>query len=223
VVDDQGQSLTLAKENVAAPQPQPLAAGRIRMPANYNVQQLIPVRLKLGEKQATKLKELRGALTAQVQLPTEPLLTLDKVLESAGKTVKTAQGASLSLQSIEKTGDKEYRVSLTIENPNALNGGGPAVGGGFRIQANGGMVIGFASTHSPDDNLPQLLDAKGKAYQATQVPTRTMQIQNGQLRQILVAVYRANGDQGEPARIVITGSRMTNIAIPFTFKDVPIP
>lgn len=223
-VDNQGQSLMVALDAPQANPNQPVAVGNVIMAAPFNPHMVgqirpLPVRLKLGDKKADSLKELNGTLTALVQLPPEPLVVVENVLKSAGQTAKGKNGGSLNVQSIDKTGNNEYKVQMTIENmgQNPFNGNVQIIGNVQIQMAIGGGVVGN------NQGMPELVDANGKAYQVTQIPARSMQINNGQIRQTVTVVYRANSGQGEPARLVINGTRTTSIAVPFAFKDVPLP
>src|SRR5262249_620447 len=55
----------------------------------------MPVRLKPGSKPSKMLKELRGVVAAQVTTPAEPLIMVDNVLQSTGRTVKGDKGGSI--------------------------------------------------------------------------------------------------------------------------------
>ena len=180
---------------------------------------------KLGEKAAKSLKEVKGSFTASALMPTEPLLTVDNVLKSAGKTVKGANGGSLSVKAIDKMNNGDYQVQISMENMPAGNNPFGGMGVGFQqiqIQIGGGgnvMINGIR----PNQHLPTLVDAKGQSYQLVNIPQRGLQINNGVMRQDVTLVFRPQASQGEPARLVLNGQRSVNFQVPFSFTNVPLP
>src|SRR5207244_13027097 len=123
------------------------ALARVRMPFN-NMTRQAALRLKLGDKAAKSLKELKGSFTASALMPTEPLITMDNVLKSAGKTAKGANGGAIHLKAITKMDNGDYQVQISMENVpggnNAFGGMGVAVqqiqiqvGGGGNVVING--------------------------------------------------------------------------------------
>jgi len=70
--------------------------------------------------------------------------------------------------------------------------------------------------------MPSLLDAKGRAYQLTQVPSRSLRVVNGRFTQDMTLVFRANAGQGEPASLVVNGQRSVTVSVPFRLRDVPL-
>jgi len=224
-IDDQGQSLMMAM----GPMPQQpangnIAARRIAMPANANQRQAL-IRLKLGEKAAKSLKELKGSFTASALLPTEPLITMDNVLKSAGKTAKGANGSAINLKAITKMDNGDYQVQIAMENMpggNNLGGMGVAMQINIRVGGGGNVVInGFQPVNNR--SLPTLVDAKGRSYQRVDVPEHELQINNGVARQNVTLVFRPSAGQGEPARLVLNGQRTVNFQVPFTFTNVLLP
>jgi len=225
-IDDQGQSLMMAMEPMPQQQANAnFAARRIAMPTNANQRQAL-IRLKLGEKAAKSLKELKGSFTASALLPTEPLITMDNVLKSAGKTVKGANGSAINLKAITKMDNGDYQVQITMENMpggnNPLGGMGVAMQINIRVGGGGNVVInGFQPVNNR--SLPTLVDAKGRSYQRVDVPEHELQVNNGVARQNVTLVFRPSAGQGEPARLVLNGQRTVNFQVPFTFTNVPLP
>jgi hypothetical protein len=227
-IDDQGQSLMLAMQPMP---PQPVngpfarpAIARVAMP--FGMVNQAPIRLKLGEKAAKALKELRGSFTASALMPTEPLITVDNILKAAGKTIKGANGGAINVTAVDKMDNGDYQVKISMENiPGGNNPFMGAGGGGFgqvQIRLGGGgnvMINGVA----PNQSLPTLVDAKGKSFQLVNIPQRGMQINNGVMRQDLTLVFRPNAGQGDPARLVLNGQRTVTFQVPFSFTNVPLP
>src|SRR5207248_3060941 len=58
---------------------------------------LIPAHLKLDGKPAKRLTELRGTITGRILAPREAIITVDNILESAGKTFNGPDSTSLKI------------------------------------------------------------------------------------------------------------------------------
>ena len=227
-LDDQGQSLMLAMDPMP-PQPGngPIALpARVRMPFIGMTRQF-PIRLKLGEKAAKSLKELKGSFTASALMPTEPLVTMDNILKAAGKTAKGANGGAIHVKAIDKMDNGDYQLQISMENIPGGNNPFGGIGVGFQqIQVQiggGGNVVINGIAPGGNNNLPTLVDAKGQGYQLVNVPQRGLQINNGVMRQDITLVFRPQGGQGAPARLILNGQRTANFQVPFSFTNVPLP
>jgi hypothetical protein len=235
-IDDQGQTLSVpmgGADPFAAPG---IAPGGLRSTAVYrynpymNNARLTHVRLKLGEKQAKTLKELKGHISAQMLAAPQALITVEDVLKASGKKFKGVGGSgALEMLSTEKQADGSYKVQFRLEQPQnwiqapfqgpvAPALGNPA-GGAVQI-GNGRRVIRpYINTHG----LPTLVDAKGRALQLTQIPTRLYRGGFGVMTMEVTMVFRAHDGQGEPAQLVLHGQRNISVQVPFTLRDVPLP
>jgi len=247
-VDDQGQSLAAAlpplDPNAGDPAVGGFGGGGIVINGNVVIangriiggmpgmtggmgQRQAVVRLKTGDKHAKVLKELKGHLTAEVIVPNETLITVENVLKAAGQTTKGKSGGAMTVNTIEKIANGDYKVKVTLEDVLGNNPFGGVFGGGVmiqnvQIQIGGGGAIGLGGMPGGGPGMPDLVDAKGNKYQLVQVPSRNMNANNGQVTQEFVLVFRANNDQGEPARLVLFGSRTTTVQVPFAFQNVPL-
>jgi len=176
---------------------------------------------KPGEQPSKMLAELRGSFTAQVRTPPEALVTIEKVLESAGKTANGKSGEILQLHDIRAQGPGEYRAHLTttLQSPNVaervviVKG----AGGQQKIQV---QVVGAAALNYGADFI-RLLDANGNKYQTMQTSTRR-RIVNGVQTSELTLTFRSQAECGEPDRLVLTGTRLVHIQVPFEFHNVPL-
>lgn len=123
----------------------------------------------------------------------------------------------MTLESIEKVGDI-YRAQVTLETSQQNN----AAVGGFNIQV---VQIqgGFTGPMANPQGMPNLVDAQGKNYQIMQVQNNMTRINNGVARRTYMIQYRAGAGQGDPSRLVLSEPRLTNIAVPFEFKNVQLP
>jgi len=180
----------------------------------------VTVRLQQGDKAARRLKELAGSLTAQVLVPDSKLATVDNILKAKGKSAEIKGGGRLLVDLIEKTSDSEYRVVMKLENlPGSANGGPNfAVNGKLLVAVNGGF----------GDYQPLLVDAKGNALTFVGVPSLNQEadpMTNMIIKTRVDIRYRVEGkpDHGPPARLVLMGTYVATVAVPFRFVDVPLP
>jgi hypothetical protein len=246
-IDDQGQSLSapmdpMPPNGVGGPAlggPGFARGGLAVQPVYgynpYGIQsRYTEVRLKLGEKKAKTLKELRGQITAQMLAPPQALITIDNVTKAAGKKVER-NGGSIEVLSFQKQADGSYQVKFRLQTPpqfiaapfqgailqNGAPVNGGAVGGGVVQIGPGGRVM---RTNYYTNGLPSLFDAKGRPLALSQPPLRVYQGGfGGVASQEVTMTFRAQGEQGEPARLVLEGQRNVSVQIPFTLRDVRLP
>jgi hypothetical protein len=184
----------------------------------------VAVRLARGDKPSKVLKELRGTLSAQVQTPLQPLITVDQVLLAVGQTFKGPDGESLKVVEAGRQPDGLMRLRIQVEGP--IQGQVILGRGGFRVNRvvvmNGGGRIGVNREWDGGSSTLSLLDATGKSVplvraESNLVPSGTSVAQEHQLS------YQPAAVQSEPAALVYRGRRTVVLDIPFTLKDVPLP
>jgi len=185
------------------------------------VNRLVPIRLKLGEKQAGTLKDFRGTLTCQLLTPTEPLLVVDDVQKATGRTVKGKEGGSLCVLGLDKLDNGDVQLQVRMANlpgeplrdlvrPIQMRPRGP--GGVVRLRRTGGNP----------SVLPVLLDAKGRSFTPVQIPRRLGGINNGDIFEDVTIVFRPQPGQDEPTRLIVSGKRLVTIPLAFNLVDVPL-
>jgi hypothetical protein len=185
-----------------------------------------PVRFDQGAKPAKLLREVHGTMAVRVQTPVEPLLTVDNILKATGQTATNAQGGSLKVIDVARLDDNQIRVRAEVATRDAA---GPLAvrrrfirGNAGAVMIVNGRVIRSSAPESANTNLA-LLDGKGQSIPLTgNLTTRTEVNGDGVFRQEFLLTFRANTDQGEPARLVLNGRRTVSIEVPFTLKDVPL-
>ena len=160
--DDRGQALEQVRADDPAPVP-PAVPGRVgggdRAPPNQMaVARLAPVRLKKGAQAATALNELSGTVAVQVLANPEEYVTVDGILDAAGKTVKAADGGTLRVVEVAPEAGGKVRVRFGIDPP----AGGPP-GGFFHMTMQNGRVVLAAATGASGEYEVALVDAKGDA------------------------------------------------------------
>src|SRR5262249_3160698 len=121
--DDQNQSLTQAIAKAPAeanPNPNlPIARPAIvRAPVFLGgLHQIVAVRLNKGEKASKSLMELTGVIAAQILAPAAPAITVEKIMEAAGKEVKGAEGGRIKVIEVTKNPNGQIVVKFELEQP----------------------------------------------------------------------------------------------------------
>jgi hypothetical protein len=225
--DDQGQSLTRPGTALTALGPSPLvmAPGAFWAPLpGRMIPQEVAVRLRKGEKPSRSLRELSGTILAQVQAEPETLITVDRVLQSSGRTVKGDQGGLIRVVKAEKADNGVVTLHIQVENPPDVVPAGlrrtapaPLDAAPVPVPPAGGM-----SPYSAGHNGLNLLDGKGNPLPL--LPLQTQVQSNGAaMLWDYTFLCQPQQDRGEPARLVFGGTRAVTIDIPFTLTDVPLP
>jgi hypothetical protein len=177
----------------------------------------IPVRLKSGDKPTGVLREVRGVVAALVQTQEQPLITVDNILKSAGRTCLGDEGESLRLMEVDRKPEGDVNLRLELADASSANAfwamrGGVMRPGRFRR----GLVV--------MDNLPPanliLQDSAGKT-----LPLRSREEATAFTGNTLARVIALGFHAGlsEPSKLIYSGRRTIIIEIPFTLKNVPLP
>jgi hypothetical protein len=229
--DDEGQALTQPAAAIAGAGPLANGVGAevavmwdglTPLPAEFPVGAgLAVVRLRLGERPARRLREVRGTLALRVQPAPEQLVTVDGILQAAGRTVRGGDGSALKVTDVRR--EEDGRVKLAVEVAPAprdvILGGVPA-----RILLTTRGARGAQGLAVPPPVAVEqlaLLDEQGRG--ATLEGSTGPTVNGSGKAWEFSLVYRTVPGAGEPSRLVYTGRRSVTLDVPFTLKDVPLP
>jgi RNA polymerase sigma factor (sigma-70 family) len=174
---------------------------------------LMPLCLKKGEKPATKLKELRGSITAEVvPVKARTILTVDDVLKTDGKTFKLP-------------GEGTLKIVKSNSLPQGVTYGGKA---SEKERADWvSILVEFHDMPAPAaDQLSFELtllgdkDESGKPSQLAKVPSF---LPNGSGSGMLLFYGPLPKGEKSAFQLVLGRRKKITVTIPFTFKDVPLP
>ncbi|MBI1918420.1 MAG: HEAT repeat domain-containing protein [Planctomycetes bacterium] len=197
--------------------------GQTEMPVNHSRQ--ASIKLRLGEKPATTIKELRGTLSAEVEAPTEPLVTVNKVLDSVGKSFKGPEGSYVKVVEARREPSGQYRLKVEVKAPPKKSDLPEATN--WRIVRINRMRGGFEmptatlSAQEAENRGLALLDDKGQPFALS--AGESQRNEDTRSAQVYTLHYQPRKDQGEPARFVFSGRRTVLIDVPFVLKHVPLP
>ena len=167
------------------------------------------VRLKVGDKKSSSLKELKGNLTAQMLSAPEALITFDNLMKAAGKEAKGANGGKVEVVAVEKLNNGDVRVQIRMENVQNVNNN--LIG---RVPAGAG--------YNTNQGVITVRDAKGKDFQFAGLNRSSSQFVNGVIMQELGLIFRPNGTGDATTLVFGNGHRMLTMQVPFSFTNVPL-
>ncbi|HEV3263583.1 MAG TPA: hypothetical protein VG013_42500 [Gemmataceae bacterium] len=186
------------------------------VPAAKDARQ-VPVHLRLQNDRVRKLRELSGMLSAQVQTPPMPLITVPDLLKSAGRTFKGPDGHAVKVIDAKRQANGRVRLQVRVDARTQNFGGMP---GGFVVMGGGGMMVDSAV--AGPGNLA-LQDARGRALRLVKVEGQNWLPNPGGTSVEWTLVYQLPRSQAEPVKLIYTGTRTLVIDVPFTLKDVVLP
>jgi hypothetical protein len=143
---------------------------------------------------------------------------VDEVLKSGGRTVKGADGGSITILEVTRQPNGEVTIRFEVDPPAGVL---PA-DGSLVLSRRGRRVVMSRSGAAAADTVnlemavvndrDQLLQPVGLEYRlfAAKGPEYALTLQSGV-------------GQGEPAKLVLSLNKSVTIDVPFTLKNVPLP
>lgn len=212
----------------------------VAMPNGNLVQQtatrLGPVALRVlrGGRDVRQLREVTGQVTGQVRVSSS-LLKLAAPFKSGAAA--SAGGVSLKLTEVSEPTPGEIKLSAEIGLPadvqiagigNGIPNGRMAFQGGVIVQ----QLVVQGNARPAASSLPAgatefaglaIDDDKGHRWQAVSGLQDSIQFgPQGMTAQVSVT-FKSPAADAVPASLTVTGSRPLMLAVPFVFRDVPLP
>jgi len=186
------------------------------------------LRVVAGKEKAKKITELTGKLVVQTAVEDEPRLVVDNILQAEGKIHKDHAAGTFTVLEVKRLADGTVRLMVIMENDAGLNGKGGNIvlvgAQGQSVEVNGGTsTVSGRALPIPVEPLPRLRDAAGNEFALVEATSEGLTISNSQISQTLTVVYRPQGGQGPPARLVLPGQRILVFEVPFTLRDIVLP
>jgi hypothetical protein len=201
---------------------------------NYYIQQQpwlgnpnhAPIRLRMGEKPANKVKDLEGTVTCQVQSPVEPLITVDNVLKAGGTTTEGVDGSSIKIVDVKRENNGQVKIKLVVQGPGQdLDFGGGFGGRAVRInRAVLQMKVGGMGGNPVANSSLELRDDRGVPFQllSSNVQQQAQAFMGGAVAMEQEMLFQPHAAQGAPTKLVYLGRRNVMIEVPFSLKDAPL-
>jgi hypothetical protein len=225
-VDDKGQDLSQVWEPVQWPWDGNDLRNVVFLDDDWNSDMLaslfrqVAVRLKVGENPSKTIKELRGALSVQVQTPPEPLVTVPNVLKAAGESYEGLDGRSISVAKVDREPNGRVHIRVEMHHPPSSATAAMGVVGGRVIRRGGARLFVDSSFAPPTVSRFELLDRKGNVIVADHAETRAMRQGNEHVQDSTMSFTLRDSSE---YKLVFTGQRTVVIDVPFSLKDVPVP
>lgn len=224
-IDDQGRRLTQPVPYLGSPIGSDQQYGFVRVwdPSGYGgaVEPSDPrhlaVRLRVGPSGSRRVKELEGVLTAQVQTPAEPLLSVEDVTRAVGKTEPGPHGGWLRVAAASRDANGVVKVQGQISYPPSEEAP-PAWANGF------GRVMFFVGPGGVNQEVPnlELRDTRGVAYRRLEPAQGPGQGVTDPRPHDFRLTFQPRPGQTEPAQLVYVGRRTLLVQVPFALKDVAL-
>jgi hypothetical protein len=225
-VDEHGQALEVLPVQLKAPAAPVAMRGSVTIngtliepPADDDPSaRLVPVRMRPGEKAASRLKELSGTITAQLRTAPEALVTVDDVLKASDRLVKGARGGAVRVVEARR---EEGGVALKVQVEPPPRGVSDRPGA---VPLNATVIINGRRVGGNEDLLSALnfalVDEKGRPFRTVKATSTGRRVGDAEEYEL---TYQAEAGQGEAAKFVYTDRRTVLLDVPFVLKDVPLP
>jgi hypothetical protein len=134
-IDDQDQNLLQSIVDAGNDNPNPAGANGgalvakafiVRPPVMAGGAAPVPVRFKKGEKASKSLKEMTGVVSVEMRTAPEALMSVEKLMDAAGKEIKGENGGRLKISDVSKD-DKGTTLKFEFEQPLDAQGGGGGI------------------------------------------------------------------------------------------------
>jgi hypothetical protein len=193
-------------------------------PPNLDLSTRVPLRLRIPEG-TKKLKEIHGYVAAEVLTPPMPLVTVENILEAAGKKVEGKNGATLNVSAVKRDDKGQVTITVAIDRPPAdsSNQATVFVGRRARLIRRGGIVTEERMNDvATVGRFLSLVDDKGQAFKLTATEEKAADDPDATSVVYQLTFQPPTGD-AKPGKLIYTGRRKATIDVPFVLKDVAVP
>lgn len=181
-------------------------------PTSYQNPRIVPVPIRVATHTARSLKLLEGALVCEINVPNQPLVTVDNVAQNIGKPVEGVRSTKLTVLEAKPGaggGKAILRVQVDQPSPWTRNGFNPFMGL---------MVVdsvGPANQPSPIRGF----DAAGKPVRLNVLTSSDSS--NDEFT--ISTITQFTCPEGVPAKIVYLGPKPVMVEVPFRMENVQLP
>jgi hypothetical protein len=184
---------------------------------DQNLSKRVPIRFH-APKGVSKLKELRGRVSMEVLTPLQPVVTVEDVLNAAGKTVNGKTGETVTVAEIDRNKEGEITIRLTVQR-SAADEAAAMAGPLFLANVKEVSFEDTSGDASVAAKIFSLVDESSKAFKLTAAQPRPTE--GGEMEYTLT--FRPPTAGAKPSKLIYLAQRPTIIDVPFTLKDVPFP
>jgi hypothetical protein len=181
-------------------------------PTTYPNPRVVPVPIKVVTPAARSLKLLEGFVICEVAVPEQPLVTLDNIVQNAGKGAQGVGGAKMTVLDA-RPAEKGGKAVLKVQTDTPMLWTTPRP-----VMAPWGMIELSGLTRV--NNQVKAYDAAGKAVRLSAITTSEFSNDDGTGTSM---VFQFTCPDGLPTKLVLTGPRPVLVEVPFKMENVPLP
>ncbi len=174
---------------------------------------LAPVTLRTDDRAIKRLTKFEGVVLGEIHRPNEPVITIDRIENQLNKVYQGSHQMKLSITSyqVKETGGTSLRIH--VEMPQAVAMGGLSTADDLNI----GNV----------QNRLQFFDAKGNRCKNPQQRSAHYRgsnwTQSYEAELFFPPTKTPEQGAGEPMKVVLVGTKVTTIEVPFALENVRLP
>lgn len=175
-----------------------------------------PVTLRTDDRAVKRLQRFEGVVLGEILRPNSEIVVVENMEKQVGRTFDAGNGVMLSVENYRILTNDSARVRVNVLMPQL-----------WRIQA----LAGRARQLSEDFNINNMqnrlkfYDAEGRLCRPQ--PSSTAYSASGTSQSYNAEIYfaspRTPTSPGRPVKLVMTGTKMTTIEVPFAMENVRLP
>lgn len=176
---------------------------------------LVAVSLRTNDRAIRKLNRFEGAIIGDIHTPNVPVLTITDLSSAIGVSHSGPQHSTFQVQEFRKNTNGTHTLKIRHEAPTqwALNN--------MRGMGFGGMVAFHNENPGEILNRIRFYDADGIELKK---PAQESTSYSGDgFRQTMEATFRFPKSTNTPVKLVLTGTRVNPVEVPFKLVNVPMP
>jgi hypothetical protein len=174
---------------------------------------IVPVPVRLATPSARSIKLLEGSVVCSVNLPNQPLVTIENIAVNPGQAVEGLRETKLTVLETKPSGKGgKPTIKLQIDSlPKWMESGNPRMMMWQIEQSDVGTVSVGSQVKA--------FDAAGKPLKLNVLSTSETSNQEFQI----TTTVQFSCPDGLPTKLVVMGSKPAMIEVPFRMENVPLP
>lgn len=193
---------------------------------------LIPIAIVV-DKPIDRLGELGGVLCARVRTAPEPLISMDDVSKSVGKTQRALDGSEVKITECKRDADGLLKVKVEFQSTQYIEPGNDGLQ--VQIAQMQQMRLGrVRAAFVQGGEMPKIQLTKANAgsipFKLVNEKSDPLEFVNGELEmnpnndtsRTYTLVYKPAANDAEPTKFQYIGRREVVIEVPFSLKNVPV-
>lgn len=173
---------------------------------------LVPVAIRTNDRAVKVLRKFEGAVLGEIHTPNSPIITVENLEKAVGVVKSGPMQSNFTLQEAKVQKDGSTVVKIKHETLT-----------GWAIAQMKGNMNWNGNNDNPNDVIAKIkyYDADGKEIKA---PNTEGSNYNGDgFRQSIEFTVRFPKGTKAPAKIVLTGTKITPVEVPFSLVNVSVP